>query len=235
MTQSTHNTPLLHRAITLVRGCLVALLMLPGTGLALVAAACGDLDVSPAIAVDAQVAQGDVIDAPGPSPMVAPVNEPTKIAEAKAPVVPTLLPLDEALPTIKAPEPEPTEEAAGGLSVVESALAHGVSQRRPVRPVTEFQVGDVAWAWISLKNSGDRQPATMVWTQDGQIRSRLTLEVGTSPRWRTWSRRTMRASDVGDWRVEVQDAQGQVLHTMRFKVTPQAETVTYADSPFDGC
>ena len=167
--------------------------------------------------------------------MVAPVNEPTEIAEAKDPVVPTLLPLDEALPTIEAPESTPAEEAAGSLSVVESALAHGVSQRRPVRPVTEFQVGDVAWAWISLKNSGDSQPATMVWTRDGQIRSRLTLEIGTSPRWRTWSRRTMRASDVGDWHVEVQDAQGQVLHTMRFEVTAQAETVTYADSPFDGC
>jgi hypothetical protein len=104
-----------------------------------------------------------------------------------------------------------------------------------VRPVTEFQVGDVAWAWVAVKNSGDSQPATMVWTRDGQIRSRLTLEIGSSPRWRTWSRRTMRASDVGAWRVEVQDGQGQVLHTMRFEVSPQAETLTYADSPFDGC
>jgi hypothetical protein len=239
MTQSTHNTPLLHRVITLIRGCLVAVLMLPGTGFALFAAACGDLAVSPAVSVDAH---NDAIDASGSSalaPRVMPATERVVVAEAPepAPLAPRASPLSEVLPLIEAPDPpqECPDEPPTSLAVVQSALAHGVSKRRPVRPATEFAVGDVAWAWVSIKNTGDAQPATMVWSRDGQVRSRLTLDIGTSPRWRTWSRRTMRPSDVGAWHVEVQDGQGQVIHTLRFDVVPHAETLSLVDSPFDGC
>jgi hypothetical protein len=234
MTQSTHNTSLLRRAITLVRGCLVAFLMLPGTGFALVAAACGDLGESPAVSADAQIDTRDALESASLAPHV---TERVKAPATPGPLSPTLLPLGEPLPVVEVANTAPELPAEGptSLAVVESALAHGVSKRRPVRPATEFMVGDVAWAWVSVKNTGDAQPATMVWSRDGQVRSRLTLEIGTSARWRTWSRRTLRSADVGAWRVEVQDQRGDVIHTLTFEVVPADQEVTATEYAFDGC
>jgi len=232
MTKSTENTPL-HRAVTFIRGCMVAFLMFPGSGLALFAAACGDLDDSAMISVDAYSEALDTSPSVESTPKVAQVLERNAPLEAQVESSPTLLPLDEPTPVVRALEPR--VEAPPALAVVEATLAHGVSKRRPVRPSTEFMVGDVAWAWISVKNSGEAQPATMIWYRDGQIRSRLTLDIGKSPRWRTWSRRTMRASDVGSWQVEVHDQDGEIIHTLCFDVVPTHETVTQLDPSQDGC
>ena len=232
MTKSTESTPL-RRAVTFIRGCVVAFLMFPGSGLALFAAACGDLDDSAMVSVDAYS------DALTPSTSVEPTSKVAQMPERVAPLEaevepsPTILPLNEPAPIVRASEPR--IQAPAALAVVEATLAHGVSKRRPVRPATEFRVGDVAWAWISVKNSGEAQPATMIWYRDGEVRSRLTLDIGKSPRWRTWSRRTMRSSDVGSWQVEVHDQHGEIIHTLRFDVIETHETITQLEPSKDGC
>jgi hypothetical protein len=47
-------------------------------------------------------------------------------------------------------------------------------------------------------------------------RIRLTLK---SPRWSTYSSIQLREADKGPWRVEISDAGGRVLKTLRFSVT----------------
>lgn len=47
-------------------------------------------------------------------------------------------------------------------------------------------------------------------------RIRLSLK---QPRWSTYSSIQMREADKGPWRVEVSDASGRVLKTLRFSVT----------------
>lgn len=67
---------------------------------------------------------------------------------------------------------------------------------------------------------------TMVWMRDGITVWSFDLTVGRSPRWRTWARRTMKARDVGQWTVQVLDADGAVLGSTDFQMTP-----TDASSP----
>ncbi|MDP6944977.1 MAG: DUF2914 domain-containing protein, partial [Myxococcota bacterium] len=125
---------------------------------------------------------------------------------------------------------EPTQ-----LHVVDAAVAHGVSRRQPVRPSERFHVGQVVWAWTAVANRGETAPVTMLWRRDGVVRSRMTLEVGKSPRWRTWSRRTLRGHDVGAWQVEVLDAQGAILRTLSFEVAPRPVDLSLWDDEVPGC
>ena len=139
---------------------------------------------------------------------------------------------------LKASEPmsaPPEVPAKPSMSVVEATLAHGVSRRLPIGPAHHFEVGEVAWAWVAVANQGPPASLTMHWFRDDQLRSRLELEIGQSPRWRTWSRRTLRKSDLGSWRVEVRDAEGELFHTMRFEVGPRSEDLSAKAHDFDGC
>jgi len=47
-------------------------------------------------------------------------------------------------------------------------------------------------------------------------RIKLTLK---PPRWSTYSSIQLRAEDIGPWRVEITDAQGNIFHVLRFSVT----------------
>ena len=77
-------------------------------------------------------------------------------------------------------------------------------------------------SWDRIKNPGDKSQIRMFWKHDGRIKSRVDLDVGTSPGWRTWSRKTMTASDAGDWTVEVRTWDGRLLDTVEFEVTTDA-------------
>ena len=47
-------------------------------------------------------------------------------------------------------------------------------------------------------------------------RIKLTLK---PPRWSTYSSIQLRAEDIGPWRVEITDSQGNIFHVLRFSVT----------------
>jgi len=47
-------------------------------------------------------------------------------------------------------------------------------------------------------------------------RIKLTLK---PPRWSSYSSIQLRAEDIGPWRVEITDSQGNVFHVLRFSVT----------------
>ena len=47
-------------------------------------------------------------------------------------------------------------------------------------------------------------------------RIKLTLK---PPRWSTYSSIQLRVEDIGPWRVEISDAQGNIFHVLRFSVT----------------
>jgi hypothetical protein len=47
-------------------------------------------------------------------------------------------------------------------------------------------------------------------------RIKLTLK---PPRWSTYSSIQLRVEDIGPWRVEITDSQGNIFHVLRFSVT----------------
>jgi hypothetical protein len=56
--------------------------------------------------------------------------------------------------------------------------------------------------------------------RDGALMQRVELRVGGNPRegYRTYSRQTVRPGATGEWRVELRDADGALLHEQQFVV-----------------
>ena len=55
----------------------------------------------------------------------------------------------------------------------------------------------------------------------GRGSSRLTVEVGKSPRWRTWTRKTIPRGRTGRWIVHIYGADDRLLREVSFVVEPE--------------
>lgn len=159
-----------------------------------------------------RVARNTAADAPAtvPAPQPAPVVRPARDLDAPRPAVG---------PTEASPVPATELPQATRVRLVDTAVATGVERRVPtgLGEVFSTDVGSV-WAWVSVENLGAPTTLTMVWRRDDKVRSSLELPVGTSPRWRTWSRNRIRKFDAGEWTVDLYDADGNLLDTLEFTI-----------------
>jgi len=112
----------------------------------------------------------------------------------------------------------PLGASAQSLSVAESALATGVVDRMPTGQAMTFPANvERVYAWTRIQGAEGQTMIHHVWIHDGVERADLELTIGGSP-WRTWSNKAIPPEWAGDWRVEVRDANGRVLDTIRFTV-----------------
>ena len=108
--------------------------------------------------------------------------------------------------------------AQAELTVTESAISRDVVDRMPVDADTTF-ASDVGrlYCWTRISGAEGETTVHHVWFHGDEERADLELRVGASP-WRTWSNKAIVPEWTGDWRVEVRDADGNVLETIRFTV-----------------
>ncbi len=104
------------------------------------------------------------------------------------------------------------------LEVTDAVITTAVVDREPVDSVEVFprQNGKL---YCFTRIVGANEPAMVyhVWYRGDQLMSRVELPVN-SPAWRTWSAKRFLEDWLGEWRVEVQDADGNVLQTVDFQV-----------------
>ncbi len=99
---------------------------------------------------------------------------------------------------------------------VEAEIAEAVVDMMPQNPATSFaaEVGSVV-CWTRVTGA-EGSEIRHIWIH-GEMEFPVTLAVGGSP-WRTWSRKTIPPEWSGEWRVEIRDAQGNLLDTRSFTV-----------------
>ena len=108
--------------------------------------------------------------------------------------------------------------AQSGLSVAESSVATMVVDRMPSGVATTFGTDvERVYAWTRIEGADGETTIHHVWIHGDVERADLELRIGGSP-WRTWSNKAIPPEWAGDWRVEVRDAAGNVLETIRFAV-----------------
>lgn len=104
-----------------------------------------------------------------------------------------------------------------------------IADRELVGEGARFEAnGGRVYARIVVDNPGPEAALAMVWRRDGRIVQSLPVNVGTSPRWRTWSYKTMRKHDAGKWTVEVLDAEGTAIAQAAFEVVAPTAAVSLA-------
>lgn len=113
--------------------------------------------------------------------------------------------------------------ADSGLSVQDAVICTGVVDRAPEGAAEEFpaDVGKL-YCFTRIVGAADETTVTHVWIWGDEEVASVELKVGTAS-WRTHSSKNIWPGWKGDWKVEVRDAEGNVLKTLNFKVVAAAE------------
>lgn len=104
------------------------------------------------------------------------------------------------------------------LQVKDFAFCTGVENRTPVGVDSLFP-SDVGRVYTFTKIVGASEPTSIfhVYYYNDKEMARIELKIGGSP-WRTWSYKTILPEWKGTWKLEVLDADGNVLTSKTFKI-----------------
>ena len=107
------------------------------------------------------------------------------------------------------------DEPGSSLSVAEYALGTGVENRVLQGKAERFPEGGSVYLWTKVLGGSDGDRIRHVWIHEGKEVT-VGLSIG-GPSWRTWSSKALRPGSIGDWAVEVRDADGKVLARAEFE------------------
>ena len=110
-------------------------------------------------------------------------------------------------------------QQAGALSIESASICTGVADREPVDAGTSFSVAtDRLYCYSKITNITEATEIVHVWYFGETERARVSLGV-KPPAWRTNSSKIIQTHEIGSWRVEILDASGNLLETLKFEVT----------------
>lgn len=114
-----------------------------------------------------------------------------------------------------------------GLSVTEARISQSIDGLDPGSAVTRFSPsalkGSGAVAFVAIRAPmGLEQTVVFQWVQNGELLDRIPAEIhgGGKTGWRTWSRKRNFPEDPrGDWRVDLETPDGQLIQRLEFTVS----------------
>ena len=122
------------------------------------------------------------------------------------------------------------------VPIVEDTLSVGAMEEEPIivlniatganlvnrsieKPDSVFSLdSEKIYCLTHIRNWNDSKTIYHKWYQEGELRSKISLEIGRSFNWRTWSYITVYAERVGDWKVIVEDSLGVRYDSLSFKI-----------------
>ena len=102
------------------------------------------------------------------------------------------------------------------VTIKEAGMGTGVENRTLTGAGDTFEEGARIYFFTWIMGSREGDYVSHVWIHEEEEKFRIDLNTG-GPSWRTWSYKTMHPGSTGDWRVQVEDKDGKVLDSMRFK------------------
>jgi len=117
------------------------------------------------------------------------------------------------------PVPAAAQETTGP-TIDTGVICTSVEDRAPVGADSTFAktVGTLC-CFTKITGVTGESSITHVWYWGETERARVELPV-RSVSWRTYSQKAIMEHEVGAWRVEILDAEGAVLKTLRFTIEP---------------
>jgi hypothetical protein len=114
-------------------------------------------------------------------------------------------------------EQKGTKEAAG-FTISRTVVGTGVENNEPVGAAETFPgTTEKVYCFLEAADIAKDTEVSLVWFhgQDEKLKSTLPLKEGK--RWRTYADKNLRGLK-GDWKVEIKDADGNLLKEVKFKV-----------------
>ncbi len=105
------------------------------------------------------------------------------------------------------------------LEVSEAVITTQVSERAPVDVILTYPATvERLFCFTRVTGATADMSIIHVWSLRGEEASRIELPVRSGD-WRTWSSKTIHPGSAGDWKVDILDAEGELLKSVSFTLT----------------
>ena len=112
-----------------------------------------------------------------------------------------------------------SKTSADEIFLVQATMCEDLQELVPQNPTTVFSIERrKAICFTSFDPVPKKTIIYHQWFHRDQTSARIKLTL-KPPRWSTFSSIQFRAKDIGPWRVEIIDSQGNILDVIRFSIT----------------
>jgi len=124
--------------------------------------------------------------------------------------------------------PEASLEPVSGR-VARAGFTTAIADREPQDSVTRLDNDATQILFFSEFSGMQGHTITHVWERDGTEMARVPFAVD-GPRWRVYSTKNLQPGWLGEWKVNVVDEQGRVLHSESFSYVAAEEQPVAAET-----
>jgi hypothetical protein len=112
---------------------------------------------------------------------------------------------------------KPKPEQAG-MTIARLVVGTGVEKGEPVGVAEKFPTTmEKVYCFLEAKNIPKNTEISFVWIHGQKELLKTTLSLKMGPKWRTYAHKNLRGLK-GDWKVEIKDANGNLIKDVQFKV-----------------
>lgn len=109
--------------------------------------------------------------------------------------------------------------SSGGFRLVELVVGTALEDKLPVDIRTHYpNVPEILYCYTVFESPDQDTNVTHIWRRGSRLVSRVELEVGKSPKWRTWSKQRTQPHWTGLWSCEVLGPDGRQLGLTVFQI-----------------
>jgi hypothetical protein len=110
-------------------------------------------------------------------------------------------------------------QSSDPIALVQAVLCEDIQEFVPQNRTTVFSIERrTAFCFTAFDPVPQKAVIYHHWFHRDIPRARIKLTL-KPPRWSSYSSIQLRAEDIGPWRVEITDDQGNIFHILRFSVT----------------
>ena len=111
------------------------------------------------------------------------------------------------------------------LKLKEVMICRGVYKRNPIKPGFNFTNNvDSLFCYTKISNSGSKREIKHLWYYKEKLITSVVYNIKTSYNYRSWSKKTILPSQIGDWRVDIIDGEDNILGSRKFQIKSLNDT-----------
>ncbi len=106
------------------------------------------------------------------------------------------------------------------LLLKEIKICKGIKNRNPIGVGKSFSSNtDSLFCYTIIQNNGEKKEIKHVWYFENEVKSQIKYNIRRSNIYRSWTLKKINKNEIGKWKVEIQNSNGDVLGSTGFNIS----------------